>query len=184
MELLTACWLAIIATPVALWFYGALAWMALPHHKRDLKKLPDDNKVIEFVRGLGLQPGVYSYPNMHCEGEDRERIKKLWETGPMGILSVWSKVSMGRNMLLTFIVELIAAFLIAYVGVAAGFGRGEPFAKVFQVLGTVGILTFTVGSLPGAIWFQANKSAVVSGIIDGVIMGLITGAIMAWLWPK
>ncbi|MBS0191223.1 MAG: hypothetical protein U0573_15450 [Phycisphaerales bacterium] len=184
MELLASLWLAILATPVALWTYGAISWMALPHHHNDFKKLPDDAKVMDFVRSLNIPPGVYGYPNMHCEGEDREKLKQIWETGPMGMLSVWKKTSMGKNMLLTFVVELVASFLIAYVVCAAGFGHGEPFAKVFQVVGTIGVLTYSVASLPNAIWFQANRSAVISGLIDGVVMGLITGAVFGALWPK
>lgn len=184
MELLASCWLAIVATAAAVWIYGALAWMALPHHKKDFKQLPDDKKVMDFVRSLNIEPGVYGYPNMHCDGENREKMKQIWETGPMGMLTLWKKPNMGVNMALTFLVNLAASFLIAYVGVAAGFVRGEAFAKVFQVLATVGILTYSVASLPNAIWFQANKRAVVSCLIDGVMMGLITGAMMGWLWPK
>ncbi|MBS0188254.1 MAG: hypothetical protein JSS51_09305 [Planctomycetes bacterium] len=185
MELLASCWLAIIAAAAAVWIYGAISWMVLPHHAKDFKHLPDDRKVMEFVRTLNIEPGVYGYPNMdHKHGEQSEVMKEACEKGPMGTLSLWRKPSMGLNMFLTFLVELAAAFLIVYVGVAAGFTRGEPFAKVFQVLGTVGVLTYTVASLPGAIWFQANKSAVISGLVDGIVMGLLTGAVLGWLWPK
>lgn len=185
MELLVACWLAILAAAGAVWLYGAIAWMVLPHHRKDFKHLPDDKKVMEFVRSLNVAPGVYGYPNMDCKhGEQSETMKEAFEKGPMGMLSVWKKPNMGVNMALTFVVNLAAAFLIAYVGVAAGFGRGESFAKTFQVLGTVGVLTYTVASLPNAIWFQANKNAIVSCVIDGIAMGLITGAMMGWLWPK
>lgn len=185
MELLTSCWIAIVATAAAVWFYGALAWTALPHHKKDFKQLPDDKKVTDFMRGLGVAPGVYMYPFMdHSKKDQTPEMKEACANGPMGTLAVWKKPNMGLNMALTFVVNLAASFLIAYVGVAAGFVRGEAFAKVFQVLATVGILTYSVASLPTMIWFQANKRAVISCMIDGVVMGLITGAMMGWLWPK
>lgn len=185
MELLGSLWLAILASAAAVWVYSAMAWMVMPHHKNDFKKLPDDDKVMDFVRGLNVPPGVYGFPHMgsHSEGQTAE-MKSKCEKGPMGLLSVWKMPNMGINMLLTFVVMLIASFLMAYIAVAAGFGRGEPFAKVMQVIGTVGVLTYSVASLPNAIWFQANKSAIVSCLIDGVVMGLIAGAVFGGLWPK
>lgn len=185
MDLLTSLWIPIIVAPVALWFYGALAWMALPHHRADFKKLPDDTKVMDFVRGLGVAPGTYGYPNFgsHSDAKNPE-FKAKCDAGPMGTLSVWTKPNMGLNMVLNFLVNVVACFLIAYLVSAAGMPRGAGFGKVMQVVGTAGVLTFTFASLPGMIWFQANKPAIVSNVVDGVVMGLITGAVFALLWPK
>ena len=34
-------WLPILVAAVIVWFASALIWMAMPHHKKDIKKLPD-----------------------------------------------------------------------------------------------------------------------------------------------
>lgn len=185
MELFWSLWLAIVAASVALWIYGALSWMVLPQHTKDFKKLPDENKVLEFVRGLSVPPGVYLYPNFvtHSEAQKPENKAKC-EQGPMGTLSVWSKPNMGVNMAFTFVFYVVACSLIAYLAAAAGIPRGAGFGKVMQVAGTAGVLAFTFSALPGMIWFQANKPAMLSHIFDGVVMGMITGVVFALLWPK
>jgi hypothetical protein len=45
-----------------------------------------------------------------------------------------------------------------------------PFAKVFQVAVTAGILAYCFSFIPAA-------------FIDGIVCGLITGAIFLWRWP-
>lgn len=185
MEIFSSLWLPIVAASVALWIYGALAWMVLPQHKKDFKRLPDDDKVLDMVRGLNLPPGTYGYPNFvsHSEAQKPE-MKAKFEKGPMGTLSVWTTPNMGVNMALNFVFYLVACFLIAYLAAAAGVPRGAGFGKVMQVVGTAGVLAFSFSAIPGMIWFQANKPAIVSHVFDGVVMGLITGAVFALLWPK
>lgn len=185
MELFSSLWLGILAASVALWIYGALAWMVLPQHKNDFKKLPDDDTVLEFVRRLNLPPGTYGYPNFvsHSEAQKPE-MKAKFERGPMGLLSVWSPPRMGVNMALNFVFYIVACSLIAYLASASGLPRGAGFGKVMQIVGTAGVLTFSFSAIPGMIWFQANKAAILSHVLDGVVMGLITGAVFALLWPK
>ena len=130
MEFLAHLWLPIIASAAAVWIYSAASWMFLQIHKNDFKKLPDDTKVMDFVRSLNIQPGVYGYPNMHCDGENKERMKEIWKTGPMGMLTLWRMPNMGVNMFLTFLVCLVTSFLIAYLVSEAGVGHGAPFAKL------------------------------------------------------
>jgi hypothetical protein len=52
--------------------------------------------------------------------------------------------------------------------------------KVFQFVGTAGILTYGTANILNGIWFGRKM---VADIIDGVAYGLITGAIFAALWP-
>ena len=103
--------------------------------------------------------------------------------GPIGHLIVWQPpLSMAGKLVGTFIVYLVASTLIGYLAAVALPKSGE-FAKVFQIVGTAGILAYSFSFIPNAIWFGAYKRTIVAGIIDGIICGLITGAIFAWRWP-
>ena len=110
-------------------------------------------------------------------------MQRKWKEGPVGMLNVWGKVSMGRNMALTFIVYLAVSFLIAYLASAILLHPGDSFKHVFQVLGTAGVLAYVFGGMSNAIWFGAYPRTILMNVIDGVVYGLITGAIFAWLWP-
>jgi hypothetical protein len=96
---------------------------------------------------------------------------------------------MGRSMLLTLLVMLVASTLIGYLGWhalphGADAGEARPeFGKSMQVLGTAGILAYCIAGLPNDIWFQRSRREIATCLIDGVVFGLLTGAVFAWLWP-
>ena len=132
--------LPIVLSAAAVWVLGAVVWMALPHHKHDHDRLPDEESLRAFIKSAAIPPGNYGFPEFgnHGEANSPEGKKKL-ESGPVGSLSVWGPIRMGRNMLLTFCVNLVVSALIGYVG-AAALAPGAEFGKVQQVLGTVGVL--------------------------------------------
>lgn len=184
MDFITQLWIPILVSAAAVWVASAVAWMAIQHHNKDMQTLPDEKGYIAAIKSMGIKPGVYGYPNMQsCKGMSAEDKKRMM-TEPMGILRVW-KVdgSMGGPMIATFVVQLVVSLLIAYLGWEA-LGPGRSFEKVFQVLGTAGILAYCFGGVCGSIWFQESRRAMVLNFIDGVVYGLVTGAVFAWLWPK
>ena len=89
---------------------------------------------------------------------------------------------MGGKLAATFIVYLVVSTLIAYLASVA-LPKTAEFAKVFQVVGTAGILAYSFSFIPNAIWFGAYRRTIVASIIDGIVYGAITGAIFAWRWP-
>lgn len=193
MDFLTHLWLPILASAAAVWVASALAWMLIGHHKGDWQEVPNEDEFIATIKRMGIPPGSYGFPEFRkCEGLSKEEKQAKWDEmqkSPIGILRVWGTISMGRSMLLTFVVYLVASVLIGYLGwsafphgSAAGGTRPE-FAKVMQVLGTAGILTYCFAGLPGDIWFQKSRREMTTALIDGVIFGLITGAVFGWLWP-
>ncbi|MBY0308631.1 MAG: hypothetical protein K2Q09_07810 [Phycisphaerales bacterium] len=93
---------------------------------------------------------------------------------------------MPKNMAGTFLTILVASTLTGYLAwhvISRDESHYAFFADKFQVLGTVGILTWCFAPLPNMIWFQAGKRAIVNGLIDGLLYGVVTGAVFSWLWP-
>ena len=187
MDFLSHLWIPILVSAAAVWIASALAWMIVGHHKNDNPALPNEQEVIDTIKGWNLPPGEYMFPDFRrCKGMTKEQKQAMYENmqkSPMGILRVWGKISMGGNMLWTFVVCLVVSTLIAYLGWSALPHAGSSFAHTFQVLGTAGILAYCFASFPGDIWFQRSRRAMTTNFIDGVVFGLITGAVFAWLWP-
>jgi hypothetical protein len=184
MELLLQLWLPIIASAAAVWILAATMWMAMPHHKGDHSQLADEDGVMDALRPMNIPPGNYMFPKCSHKDAQSPEFKAKWERGPAGMLSVWpSTMSMGKPMILSFLVYLAVSFFIAYLGSMA-LPAGAGFSKVFQVLGTAGVLAYCFGHLPQGIWFQAYPRAMIACIIDGAVFGLTTGAIFAAMWPK
>ena len=185
MELLIPLWLPILLSAVVIWVISAIVWMALPHHKQDFIALPDEDGFMDYVRKSGIKPGNYVFPDFRDpKAMKSEKIQKALEEGPVGHLSVWpTPVTMGGKLVATFIVYLVVSTLIAYLTRVALSGPA-PFAKVFQVAGTAGILAYCFSFIPNAVWFGSYKRTIVANIVDGIVYGLITGAIFAWRWPQ
>lgn len=181
MQELAGLWLPILASAVAVWFWCALAWMALPHHKRDWSPLPDEDAFLSRIRSLQLPPGQYAFPDMRSKA-DKAALEAKMKTGPMGLINIWPPINMPRNMLATFAIQLFVSALLGYLG-AVALEPGAAFGQVMQVMATGGILAYGFAFLPNMVWFNAGRAAMLSCTFDGVVSGLLTGAIFAALWP-
>jgi hypothetical protein len=174
-------WLPIIVSGVALFFASWAAWMLLPHHKPEWKGVDNEDALLQSLRSAGIGPGQYMFP--YCakpEDWKSEEFQRRREAGPTGTLTIWkSPPNMGVNMVCTLLFFTIANFVIAYLaGIALD--PGESFMKVFQFVGTAGILTYGTANILNGIWFGRKM---VADIADGIAYGLITGLIFAALWP-
>jgi hypothetical protein len=183
MEFLTTLWLPVLLSAAAIWVISTIVGMALPHHKQDWIGIPDEDGFMDYIRRSGIKPGNYLFPDFRSrEALKSEKVETALKAGPVGHLSVWNTpVTMGGKMVATFIVYLVVSILIAYLTRVALPGAA-PFAKVFQVAATAGVLAYCFASIPNALWFGAYKRTIVASIIDGIVFGLITGAIFACLW--
>lgn len=183
MELLLPLWLPILLSAAAVWILSAIAWMALPHHKQDFIGLSDEDGFIEFLRKSGIEPGNYVFPDFRGrEAMKSEKTCKAIKEGPVGHLSVWrTPLTMGGKMVATFVVYLVVSTLIAYLA-AVALPKSADFAKVFQVVGTAGILAYCFAFIPNSVWFGAYPRTIIASIIDGIAYGTITAAIFAGCW--
>ena len=186
VELLIPLWLPILLSAAAIWFLSLIFGMALPHHKQDWIGLPgaDEDGFMEDLRKRGIKPGNYLFPDFRTSEQLKSaKVEKALKEGPVGHLSVWQPpVTMADKMVGSFIVHLIVAILIAYLTRIALPGAA-PFAKVFQIAATAGILAYSFSSIPNALWFGAYKRTIVASVFDGIVFGLVIGAIFAWRWP-
>lgn len=184
MELFISLWPAILVSAVGVWIASAVIWMALPHHKNDFSSLPDEPAFSAYVKGAGIKPGRYMFPfygsNKECNSAEA---KQRWKDGPVGTITVFGQMGMGKNMLLTVLVYLVISIFIAYIA-ALALPAGQPFEKVFRVTGACGILAYCFSFLPNGIWFQAGFRSMFNCFVDGIVFGLITGLSFGLLWPK
>lgn len=206
MDFLTHLWLPILLSGVGVWFASAIAWMAIGHHKKDRDPIANEQEFMDTITRMNIKPGNYGFPDFcqHDKLPRKERmdaLKLLYDKHPQGLLRVWTPSNMGANMLFTFLFYLVTSTVIAYLGWAAlphgspsatpqGGGAvtvpggGTTFWKVFQVLGTAGVLAYCFASFPNDLWFQKKRRAMAMDWLDGIVFGLITGAVFAWFWPS
>jgi hypothetical protein len=98
MEFLTALWLPIVVASIVLFIASAVAWMFMPHHRKDYAKLANEEKFITQVRELNVPVGRYMFPYCtHQEGNEPE-IKRKFKDGPSGTITRLGNENMGDNI--------------------------------------------------------------------------------------
>jgi len=177
---LTMLWLPILVSAVIVFIASSIIWMALPIHKKDYQKLPNENAVADAIGSVPA--GQYMFP--YSGGQVTPEIKERFEKGPAGIMVVRKPgpFSMGTQLVSWFIYCLVISVLVAYL-TGRTLSEGAYYLEVFRVAGTAAVLGYAGAAAPNAIWFSKPWGVVSKDIVDGVVYGLLTAGVFGWLWP-
>jgi len=185
MVAIGALWLAILLSAVLVFFLSAIIWNALPWHKTDFKRLPDEAAFREAMGPQNLPAGQYNIPyaNSKADLEDPEILKRFNE-GPVGFLIVAERgvPQMARNLAVWFLFLLGVSGLVAYV-CSRTLGPGAEYLRVFQIAGTVSWAAYGLAYMQEGIWFSRPWSMVGKMIFDALLYGMVTAGVFGWLWP-
>jgi len=181
-------WLTILIATVAVFFASSIMWMLMPHHKKDIQFLEENEKgYIDAMKSLDIKPGLYMYPGCdHSKSQSDERktqIKENWDAGPWGVLTIYSgKPNFGMNLIKTFLAFLVITIFVAYI-TGIGVAPGADYMHVFRVAGATALLGHCMGGLCGAFFMGKPTRFIITDFIDGVVYALITAGILASMWP-
>jgi hypothetical protein len=89
MVSLTALWLPILLSAVVVFVVSSIVHMALPWHKNDYLKIPNEDAVRAALRPLNIPPGSYLVPRPTDQKEmgSPEFLEKM-KTGPVLMVQV------------------------------------------------------------------------------------------------
>jgi hypothetical protein len=179
-------WLPILLSSVIVFVVSSIIHMALPWHKSDYPKVPNEDRVMDALRPLAIPPGDYMIPRPSSREDMRspefaEKIRK----GPVMILTVvpCGPMSMGRNLVLWFLYCVVVGLLAAYVAGRA-LPVGAAYLRVFQFVGVTAFVGYSVALWQMSIWYRRAWSATIKATVDGLIYALLTAGTFGWLWPR
>ncbi|HEU4382681.1 MAG TPA: hypothetical protein VFR85_04180 [Anaeromyxobacteraceae bacterium] len=184
MSFAAQLWLPMVLSAVIVFAMSAASHMVLPWRRNEWGRITDFAAIQSAVRGLS--PGQYGFP---AAPDRKQQMTKewmeRWAKGPSGWLTLAppGPVSMGRNMLLSFLAFLGVALLDGYVAWHA-LGPGASYRAVFRIVGTVGFLSFAAGTIFDSIWYSRPWRAYVSDVIDALLFALLMAGVFGWLWPR
>ena len=185
MVSIPALWLPILVATILVFVASCIVWMALPHHKSDARRLPDEAAAIDALVRQNLKPGLYRFPwaDSMAEMKDPAFVAKL-ERGPVALMTVLptGPFKMGRSMGLWVGYLIVVGIFVAYV-TGRVLGPGASYLHVFRVAGTVACLTYSGSQLPQSIWWGRPIGVTLKEIADGVLYGMHTAGAFGWLWP-
>jgi len=178
-------WLPILLSAVFVFVVSSVVHMALPLHKKDFQKLPNEDQVLASLRGHGIPPGQYMFP---CAGSMKEMsspemLAKL-KQGPIGnmIVRPSGTFSMGASLVQWFVLSLLISACAAYVaGLALPVGASAML--VFRMTSTAALLGYAVSHATDSIWKGLSWGVTARFFLDGFAYALVTGGTFAWMWP-
>jgi hypothetical protein len=183
---LSALWLPILTSTVIVFAASFVIHMALPWHRSDYPKAPNEEKLMEALRPLAPPPGDYMIPRASSMEEMRspgfaERMKK----GPVMIFTVRPNgpFSMGKNLVQWFIYCAVVGFFAAYVASRA-LPSGAHYLRVFQLAGATAFVAYALALWQMSIWYGRSWSTTVKATVDGLVYALLTAGTFGWLWPR
>lgn len=185
MQFVMELWKPILLSGLAVWIISALVWTVMPHHKKEFAKLPNEDAVGDALRASGAGAGLYALPWMGDPGAMSDpECKAKMERGPIAYVTIAppGMPAMGPMMMKTALTNLLISVFIAYVCWHT-LAPGTEYLKVFRIAGTIGFMTYSLGTIAESIWFARPWKSFALQAVDALVYGLVIGGIFGWLWP-
>ncbi len=185
MTPLVSLWLPILLSAVGVFLVSSLIHMFTGWHKSDYPKVPNEDRVMDTIRPLGIPPGDYMMPRPSSQEEMRspafvEKFKK----GPVMVFTVMpgGSMAMGKSLTMWFVYAVVVGIFAAYVA-----GRALPpvasSRAVFRFVGVTAFIGYTLALWQMSIWYRRAWLTTIKATVDGLIYALVTAGVFAWLWP-
>jgi hypothetical protein len=184
MTPLAALWMPIVVSAVLVFLVSSVLHMALKYHQADYKKLPDESRQVDALRGLA--PGCYHFP--HCDSMKElgtPEMQEKFRRGPVGILLAMPSgpPAMGKHLGLWFVYSLVVSLFAGYLA-GVTLAPGTHYLGVFRITGTAAFMAYGVANLVDPIWKGFPWGNTVRATIDGLLYALVTAGAFGWLWPR
>jgi hypothetical protein len=185
MTALGALLVPIVLSAVIVFVASSIIHMALPWHKNDYPKLPNEERVREALRPLAIPPGDYMVPRAASmqDMKSAEFTAKMNE-GPVMVVTVMPNGpwAMGKNLAQWFVYSVVVGVFAAYVAGRA-LPPGAPYLRVFQLVGVTAFMGYALALWQLSIWYRRDWMTTIKSNVDGLIYGLLTAGTFGWLWP-
>jgi hypothetical protein len=185
MVSLTALWLPIVLSAVAVFIASSIIHMALKYHNSEYRQLPDEEAVLGAMRNGNIGPGLYSFPYAASMQEmGTPELMEKYKQGPVGTANInpSGPPAMGKYLVQWFIYCLVVGVFSGYLA-RITLAAGTEYIMVFRVVGCVAFMGYSLAHFSDAVWKMKPWRMTIKHAFDGLVYGLLTGGIFGWLWP-
>jgi hypothetical protein len=181
-----ALWLPILVSAVAVFVVSSIIHMTPLWHKTDYPRFPNEDRVLDALRSIGIPPGDYLMPRPANPAEMRSpEFKEKMKRGPAVLLTVmppWTG-SLVSNLSQWFVYCLVVSVFAGFIAGSALLGGGATVRQIFRFAGTTAFLGYTLALWQMSIWYRRSWAMTLKSTFDGVIFALVTSAVFTWMWP-
>ena len=176
----------ILLSAVIVFVASSIVHMVLPFHRKDLRKVPKEDGVMDALRSFNIPPGDYAMPHAGSPaGMKKPEFLEKMKKGPLVIMTIsaGASYSMGTSLLLWFLYSIVVSLFSAYVASRA-VAAGAHYLVVFRFVGCTAFMGYSLALLQNSIWYRRNWGTTVKSMFDGLVYGLLTAGTFGWLWPR
>ncbi|MFC1661405.1 hypothetical protein ACFL3S_08160 [Gemmatimonadota bacterium] len=185
MVSILALWLPILLSAVAVFVISSVIHMLLPYHRSDFADLPQEDQVMDSLRGFNIPPGEYYIPRAADSKEmQSEAYLEKTRKGPVMFMTVMENgpPAMAASLAQWFLYSILVGVFAAYVAGRA-LDPGAHYLSVFRFAGCTAFVGYSLALLQNSIWYKRAWSTTAKSVFDGLIYALFTAGIFGWLWP-
>lgn len=182
---LEALWLPVLLSSVIVFVVSSVIHTALPWHRNDYRRLPDQDRTMDALRPLGIPPGDYMVPRPSSRQEMQtpefaEKVKK----GPVMVLTVMpGAMSMVKNLVSWFLYLIVVSFVAGLVAGSA-LPPGAGYRSVFRFVALTAFAGYSLGLWQMSIWYRRSWITTIKATVDGLLYAALTAGTFGWLWPR
>ncbi|MFI5391719.1 MAG: hypothetical protein ACHQYQ_10185 [Bacteriovoracales bacterium] len=171
---------AILACSIISFLWSGFSHMVLPWHNINMKSFSVGGTLVTAaIKAEAQSAGFYVLPNMDMEMHKSKEAQEKWQAdalkGPTAFLSVrpeGSSFSMGLNLLVQFINQLIVSILVVLLCLKTNVKGILGYACFVSVIVTAGEITAVV---PLWNWWGFPLSSTLISIVDTSINWFLAG---------
>lgn len=184
---LASLWLPILLAAVFVFVASSIIHMFLPYHRNDFRRLPDEDGVLDALRGFGIPAGDYMFPSAGGDADvlKSDAYKEKARKGPVGVLTMFpagDPFAMGAQLTQWFLYCLLVSLFAGYL-TSRAVTVGTDYLEVFRFAGTTAFAGYGLALLQRSIWYKQAWSTTLKNVFDALVYALLTGGVFGWLWP-
>ena len=182
---LTALWLPIVLSAVAVFVASSVIHMVFKYHNSEYRQLPEEGAILEAMRSAKPGPGFYSFPYAGSMKEmGTPEMMDKYKQGPVGTVNInpSGPPTMGKNLVQWFVYSIVVGIFAGYLA-SRTLGAGAHYLAVFRVVGCSSFMAYAMAQFIDAIWKLKPWSMTLKHVFDGLVYGLLTAGVFGWLWP-
>jgi len=186
MTFMSAMWLPILLSSIAVFIVSSIIHMASPWHKTDYPKLSNEQQVMDALRPLAIAPGDYFMPRPASMADMKTaEFRAKMERGPRVLMTVMpaGTADMTRELVMWFVYLIVVGLFSAYI-TSHALQPGAPFWEVVRFAGTVSFLAYAAALWQLSIWYRRSWAITIKATVDSLIYCLLTGLTFAYFWPR
>ncbi|MBC7778334.1 MAG: hypothetical protein H7246_23080, partial [Phycisphaerae bacterium] len=170
--------IATLVGALILFIWQFLSWAAIPIHKSEYGYTPNQGKIMEALNQNLTEAGTYMLPGMPpgSTHEQEEAYMKENVGKPWASITYHKSMSgaMWMNMVRGFTVDLLAAFLLAWLLMKFQTLNMKTAVQSSIAVGIIGYLTIPYLY---SIWFENNS---LEYLVDAIVQWGLLGVWLGW----